>query len=378
MKIKYGVAFSGGYDSSHFLKNICRNKQAHKYVLINVYWTSEKVYTKTHFIIAQAAYEWNIAFKILKTNYVYCIKAKNRIPRINLIYTYLKEKKIQTLYVLLSHTDMIETFVMRVLNKTNTYGLCSIYCNSKCVFYKGFKICIMYPQIEKTRQEIIDNTYRLCEDSANQPNSNTRNIIREKINIGKYYSKIVYLILFLKALDVMNKYTYCAYTQILKTKIQDNYFINSDDLKNIILKGTRILYFQTKNTVKKHRITLYKNQDVNKCHVNIVDNEIFIKLNDSKILIERKICKTIILLNYIHKIEIYHPKFISVNFKKYYSKAFYKKLNKCFQKNIEIIINNQTSFYRVKITNLNSYNCNICESDQIYIRQIVIQKNFYK
>ena len=64
-RMKYtAIAFSGGYDSTYFLKILCQNRIAYKYILIIFYIRTKSKYSFRHMEIAQIAYQWNIKFVI--------------------------------------------------------------------------------------------------------------------------------------------------------------------------------------------------------------------------------------------------------------------------------------------------------------------------
>ena len=335
-------------------------------------------YAHNHFIIAQIAYNWNIKCVITITNNKNSTKANNRKSRLQQIYNTVLNKKIKILYMLTSHTDIVETFILRIIKNTNYYGISTIYTQTKTIHYQGYKFTIKYPIIEKTRNYIINNTTKICSDYANEPFANTRNIFRKYIDISMYYTNIINLINKIKNLIKQYKYIYNFQTFILQTNIKN--IINTQEKKNIISNSTRILNFTINNNINQTNIDTIYPKDLNNCHIQIINNTLLTKLSNKKIYILKKKNCTIIFINSIHKVLINHNSEIIIKINYYYTKQIIQNTNKCFQQNIYILIKNiknNNYFKTIKLHSLKQSNA-IEDCKHLHIQQVITQKIFYK
>ena len=88
------------------------------------------------------------------------------------------------------------------------YGISTIYNSVKEIFYKGYKMNIIFPSIHITRGHVISNTKNMVSDYPSENNNLTRNIIRKLIDIDYYYENIINYINLVKFFSIINKYSY--------------------------------------------------------------------------------------------------------------------------------------------------------------------------
>ena len=377
--IKYLIAFSGGYDSTNFVKILCQTKLIHNFVLIMFYIETFPQYNKRHFFISQILYKWNIKFLLSHEHSKYgSTKQKNRMFLLKNIYNSAIEKKIYKIIFLQSHTDIVETFIMRTIKKSNLFGFSTILDKRKEIFYMGEKLTIIYPTINKTRGEVVKETRNMVYDYPSQNDNLTRNKIRQHININKYYHEIIEFITIAKLLDVISKYTYDYKTFTLITKLENKYhngICEEENIRNVVIKGLNILNYTLKYTVRKNKINIKNLTNFKDCNLQIKDNYLYIKYNIMKYKIHKFKNKTIIIVNAIHKIIIFHPQNTEVNVKTYYNKSEYK-LYKYFQKNFIFTISNKLGIIKLKSYELRKNEC--ISSFNIHIFHTIIQGIIYK
>ena len=306
------IAFSGGYDSSYFLKQICLSGQSQRYFLLHyVVNYHERKYSYNHLKVLQFAYQLNMKFKIimddLHISYTKnCSKYKRRHFRFNTIYNFLSQYRVKNICFLFNHLDVVESFIMRQMSDSKMYGLATCYSTNYYVHYNGFRIHHIRPIIDTLRGFIESNVSMVCSDGMEDSN-NLRIAIRGELDKNKFYRNVIEYINELKNALPNIEFQYSSTNLILKIK---NIY---DDLIYACCYCVRLLNYTVNNKIRLNRISLEnKNFSLNKCSVSILNDCIAFKLNHKYIQVIQSQFKTEVILNSIHKLTFFHSNNISV------------------------------------------------------------------
>ena len=126
--------------------------------------------------------------KLFFKNKLISFQEKSRFARYNFIYNFSKKKDIEDIFLGHHLDDLNETFFLRKIQQSSTFGLSNIFLQK----HKDLKIHRPLKKYSKKQIKIYANKKKLVwfEDKSNLELEYTRNKIRNFLHIRKFFKKI--------------------------------------------------------------------------------------------------------------------------------------------------------------------------------------------